>query len=92
MTVVPLNVYKACLEKKQDEKKDEKQEVKTEDKTEDKTPDPIVYEIGCELIGKLNWYQKVIANTRQIYNQCIDIQTNPNMLKDVSNSELTKSI
>jgi hypothetical protein len=29
---------------------------------------PIVYEIGTEFIGELQWYQKVITHTRQIYN------------------------
>ena len=57
-----------------------------------KKPEPTVHEVGSEFIGELHWLQKVITRTRQIYHQCIDIQTNPQLLKDISNSKLTETL
>jgi hypothetical protein len=52
LTVVPLNVYKACPEKKETS-----QETKVQASTleETKKPAPAVYEVGSEFIGELKW-------------------------------------
>ena len=53
---------------------------------------PKLHEIGADSIGELKYLQQVIAFTKQIYNQCIDIQTNPKLLKEFSNDEFTEQL
>ena len=69
LTVVPLGVYKACLEKKVKETSEEtSEETKVQEseseQEETKKPAPAVYEIGSEFIGELKLLQTVITHTR----------------------------